>query len=42
MEIHENFSHEVKRLFEEGGYKVEVKKDMQGKNRMIKAMKNVK
>ncbi len=42
MEIHENFSHEVKRLFEEGGYKVEVKKDMQGKNRMIRAMKNVK
>ena len=37
LEIHENLGKEVKSLFESEGYIVEVKKDMQGKNRMVKA-----
>ena len=37
MEIHENLGNDVKTLFEREGYKVEVRKDMQGKERMVKA-----
>lgn len=37
MEIHEDLGEAVMKLFEENGYKVELKKDMQGKDRMIKA-----
>ena len=38
MEIHESFAEEVKFLFTNEGYNVEVRKDMQGKERMIRAM----
>jgi release factor glutamine methyltransferase len=37
MEIHENLGQQVKALFEREGYNTEVKKDMQGKDRMVKA-----
>ncbi len=36
MEIHEDLGNNVKTLFEMEGYNVEVKKDMQGKDRMVK------
>jgi release factor glutamine methyltransferase len=40
-EVHENFSQSVVELFENQGYKkVEIKKDMQGKERMVKAHLN--
>ena len=35
-EIHEDLGKEVNTLFENEGYKVELKKDMQGKERMVK------
>lgn len=39
MEIHEDLANEVAQVFKENGYKiVEVRKDMQGKDRMIKAV----
>lgn len=39
MEIHEDLANEVASLFDKEGYSnVEVKKDMQGKNRMVKAL----
>jgi release factor glutamine methyltransferase len=37
MEIHEDLGEEVKALFDEENFKTEIKKDMQGKNRMVKA-----
>jgi len=37
MEIHENLGNDVKTLFQNDGYIVEVRKDMQGKERMVKA-----
>lgn len=37
MEIHENLGEEVKKIFEEEGYAVELRKDMQGKERMVRA-----
>jgi release factor glutamine methyltransferase len=38
VEIHENIGEEVKKLFQTKGYNsVELRKDMQGKNRMVKA-----
>lgn len=36
-EIHEDLAKEVINVFEKEGYKVELRKDMQGKDRMIKA-----
>lgn len=40
MEIHEEIGNDVVNLFKENGYtKVEIRKDMQGKNRMIRATK---
>ena len=36
-EIHEDLSKEVLEVFEKEGYEVELRKDMQGKDRMIKA-----
>jgi len=37
FEIHENFGKQIKKLLEDNGFKkVEVKKDLQGKDRMIK------
>jgi release factor glutamine methyltransferase len=39
MEVHENLANEVKELFTTNGYVVEVKKDMQGKERMVRAKK---
>ena len=40
MEIHEEIGNDVVKLFEENGYiNVQLKKDMQGKNRMIRARK---
>lgn len=38
-EIHEDYGPQVQQLFEEKGYEVVLKKDMQGKDRMIKAEK---
>lgn len=38
MEIHENLAEEVRRLFEAEGFSIEVRKDMQGKERMVKAV----
>ncbi len=37
MEIHEELGGQVKTLFEEEGYAVEIRKDMQGKERMVRA-----
>lgn len=37
MEIHEDLGKEVAKLFENAGYSAEIKKDMQEKDRMIKA-----
>jgi release factor glutamine methyltransferase len=42
MEIHEGLSVDVIKLFDENGYqKIELRKDMQGKNRMVKATKAI-
>jgi release factor glutamine methyltransferase len=42
MEIHEDLGSQVTDLFKEEGYfSVEVKKDMQGKNRMVKVKKTI-
>lgn len=41
MEIHEDLSNEVVQLFDNAGFATEVKKDMQGKNRMVKARLNL-
>lgn len=40
MEIHEGLGEDVVSLFGENGYKVELRKDMQGKDRMVKASLN--
>lgn len=37
VEIHENLGEPVRNLFVSKGYSVELKKDMQGKDRMVKA-----
>ncbi|MEI9943220.1 MAG: peptide chain release factor N(5)-glutamine methyltransferase [Chitinophagaceae bacterium] len=37
-EIHENLANEIKELFQSGNYEIEIKKDMQGKDRMMKAL----
>jgi release factor glutamine methyltransferase len=37
LEIHENLGNEVIALFQQEGYQTELKKDMQGKDRMLKA-----
>jgi release factor glutamine methyltransferase len=37
MEIHENLGKEIKELFESGQFKVEIRKDLQGKERMARA-----
>lgn len=39
VEIHESLSEEVMHLFESKGYKTELRKDMQGKHRMVKAFR---
>lgn len=39
LEIHENLGAAVSTLFESSGYIVEIKKDMQGKERMVRAFK---
>jgi release factor glutamine methyltransferase len=39
LEIHEMLGREVTGLFEQEGYSVECKKDMQGKDRMVKAVR---
>ena len=41
MEIHENLGPAVTNLFSEEGYVVEMKKDMQGKDRMVKALRKL-
>ncbi|HVF98164.1 MAG TPA: peptide chain release factor N(5)-glutamine methyltransferase [Flavisolibacter sp.] len=41
MEIHENLAGVVADLFTNEGYSVEVKKDMQGKDRMVKAAPSI-
>ena len=40
LEINEAYGNETANVFIEAGYKTEIKKDMQGKERMIKAMLN--
>ena len=42
MEIHESFGRDVVRLFEQEGYNVQLKKDMQRKERMVKAVRREK
>jgi release factor glutamine methyltransferase len=38
FELHENFAHETKKMVEDLGFEaVEIRKDLQGKNRMLKA-----
>ena len=37
LEIHENLGEAITKLFQENGYSIELKKDMQGKDRMMKA-----
>lgn len=37
MEVHENLAQQVKELFHSEGYQTEIKKDMQGKERMVRA-----
>lgn len=39
-EIHENYSHEVQQIFSKHNFKTEIKKDMYGKERMIKTISN--
>jgi release factor glutamine methyltransferase len=39
IEVHENLAHEVAELFIANEYKVIIKKDMQGKERMVRAMR---
>jgi len=40
MEIHEDLGNDVVRLFSDEGYnKIELRKDMQQKNRMVKVSK---
>ena len=38
MEIHENLGNAIKDLFEKEGYEVVVRKDMQGKDRLVRAI----
>jgi release factor glutamine methyltransferase len=40
MEIHENLGKEVTALFEANGFNVELRKDMQGKDRMVKVTRD--
>ena len=40
MEIHENLGASIRELFEKGGYQVMIRKDMQGKERMVKARRD--
>lgn len=40
LEVHENLSEQVVELFKQKGYSVEAKKDMQGKERMVKVVSN--
>ncbi|MDB5198031.1 MAG: prmC, partial [Flaviaesturariibacter sp.] len=42
LEIHEDLGPGVIDLFEAESYQTELRKDMQGKNRMVKATKNFK
>jgi len=39
-EINEQMGHTVLELFESQGWELEMRKDLQGKDRMIKAWKN--
>jgi release factor glutamine methyltransferase len=41
MEIHENLGSGVVELFDKGGYETELRSDMQGKSRMVKAKKSL-
>ena len=41
LEINETLGKEVTALFEQKGFKIELRKDMQGKDRMVKAMKKL-
>ncbi len=41
IEIHENHGHTTSELFSTNGFSVELKKDMQGKDRIIKATRNL-
>jgi release factor glutamine methyltransferase len=40
VEIHEDLGQQTKALFESKGFAAEVKKDFQGKDRMVKARRN--
>jgi release factor glutamine methyltransferase len=41
LEIHEELGKGVEELFTEAGYRVEIKKDMQGKDRMVKVVRAI-
>jgi len=41
VEVHEQYANDVKRIFENVGFTSEIKKDMYGKERMVKASKPV-
>jgi methylase of polypeptide subunit release factors len=38
LEIHEDLGKDVTQLFQSGGYSIELKKDMEGKERMVNAV----
>lgn len=38
VEVHEVYAKEIKKIFEEAGFKSEIKKDIYGKERMVKAV----
>jgi release factor glutamine methyltransferase len=40
VEVHEAYANEVKNIFENSGYKSEIKKDIYGKERMVKGIHN--
>jgi release factor glutamine methyltransferase len=40
VEIHESLGLAVTQLFQQEGYSTELRKDMQGKDRMVKAIRN--
>jgi release factor glutamine methyltransferase len=41
VEVHEEYANDIKVIFENAGYLSEIKKDIYGKNRMVKAQKSL-
>jgi release factor glutamine methyltransferase len=42
VEVHEEYANDIKVIFENAGYLSEIKKDIYGKNRMVKAQKSLR